>query len=288
MPIISALYRDKGIEKELLPNQIELESYEKFYKGNLYCTTNQCNARLVYVYKVGTTGFLRTWQFDNHIDDCIYKFERIAGRKGINVEYTLNVELSEERKNRSLKEAFKQALLTEEEREQIRIKRKNKRKNPTTDKTELGPKITLVRNDGISEDEAKTEGVRGRNLLKREAHALKESDVGQLRTLFGNIKGLEYSSSGAMITIENKNKFVYVKFEEAFIANSPNDLGLFHFIERYCKEIKHKALFVGIGQVQESKDGKAYDFIVFHGNEFTVHGMSLRTLAAKYAREDLN
>jgi hypothetical protein len=282
--ITSALYKKDGEVRELRVSEIDSESYNKYYKGHLFCTTPNCEARLEFVYSTSRPSYFRTWKHDNHIDNCIYQFERIEGRIGINTQSIIDVEISHERKRRALKEAYRLSKMTEEELEKRRVKRKLNRQNRKTSikKQQHGINIVLNKQDDESSLSSDRNGRRGPHLLKRYADALNDSDVGKVRILIGVIRDVQYSDSSAVITVGRKNKSVDVKFEEAFFGNSPDYKGLFHHISKYLSG-KSEVIFTGVGEVRKAKNEEKYEFIIYHGDEFTIENMSLLTLASLYS-----
>ncbi|OAT74640.1 hypothetical protein [Parageobacillus thermoglucosidasius] len=281
--ITSALYKKDGEVRELRVSEIDSESYNKYYKGHLFCTTPNCEARLEFVYSTSRPSYFRTWKHDNHIDNCIYQFERIEGRIGINTQSIIDVEISHERKRRALKEAYRLSKMTEEELEQRRKKRNLNRKKTKTVGKKKREALNIVLNKNNNESGLESGGRRGPNLLKRNADALNDSDVGKVRVLIGFIKDVQYTESSAIIKVQRKNKMVDVKFEEAFFANSPDYQGLFHYIRKYINE-QNKVVFTGVGEVRKAKNGDNYEFVVYKGDEFTIENMSLLMLASYYSR----
>ncbi|MCG0050438.1 hypothetical protein [Priestia aryabhattai] len=284
--ITSAIYKHEGKIKEIQSNNKDLQENTLTYKGHLFCTTPNCNARLVYVHRTAKASYFRTWQKDDHLHNCIFMFERVENRLGKNTENTLNVEISRSRKKEALNDAYRKSQMTEQDLEEERKRnrdRKKSKKNPKSKGKENSTAVNMVMKDGIQEEEAKTRGHRGPHLLKRNANALTEKDIGKPRLVIGFIKDIEYTEATATITIEKNNSTVYVKFEEVFFANSPEHLGLFHFIEKYMKK-NENVILTAIGDVRKPKDN--YEVVVYDGEEFRIENMTLITLAARYARKD--
>lgn len=283
MAILSAFYRNRDVEQEIVPNQINIESYETRYKGNLYCPMPACEAKIEYVHRAATVGYFRTWKHEDHIDTCIHKFDRVANREGRNIESVLNVEISAERKKKSLKDAFARAVLTEEERAARIAKRKKRNANPKAVGKANRPNVNLVLRGGVDEGEARQQGIRSPNLLKKDTDSLKDSDVGKPRLIIGMIQGVEYEESRAIITIAGQKRVVDVMFEEAFFANSPSYQNLFHYVERFIYE-NNRVIFTAVGEVRAGKTEDSYEFVVFHGDEFAIHGHNLMTIAVHFTQ----
>ncbi|MED4069580.1 hypothetical protein [Priestia megaterium] len=282
MAILSAIYINGTERREYKKSEIDANLYDNYLKGHLYCPTENCNARIVF--NSGVPNYLRTWSKDDHIEGCIHEFKRVKGRIGIDTSYFINVELSSKRKKRALKEAFSMYTMTEEERKEDKKKKSRKKTTPTTTGKKTRPSTNIVVNgEGVSEGEASRVGVRGPNLSKRTADTLKEKDEGETRLLLGIIKEVVLDDKGTanIVVIENNTK-VHVKFEEAFRANSPNYLGLFHYLQRYISEV-NDVVFAGIGEVNILKNNDHYTFSIFYGEDFEVNKMNLLNLSVKYS-----
>lgn len=283
--IASCIYRNGNEILELKPSDIDISTYNTKYKGHLYCVTDNCNAKLVFVHNTSKPNYFRTWKHNDHMDNCLYKFDRVAGRVGYNTEHTLNVEISAERKLRALKEAYRISKMSEEEINFMKTKRKERRNNPTTVRRDPRVSVNPVLNSDVKEDELRAEGRRAPNLLKRTVDALSDSDIGKARILIGEVVEVHSSLDAVTIKIQHNNKVIEAKFQEAFFASSPTYVGLFHYIDKYISKYG-LATFTGAGDVRLTNDGN-YEFIVFHGDDFTVENMSLLSLAAHFAHLSL-
>ncbi|MCQ6264507.1 hypothetical protein M1K46_02350 [Fictibacillus sp. WQ 8-8] len=285
--ITSAIFRKDGKEQELKVVEVDLKSYQSTYKNNLFCTTPDCNAKLAFVFRTAKPSYFRTWKKENHTEECLFHFERIAARLGVSAEQTISVVLSSERKKNALKEAYRLAKMSDEEKEKQKNKTKkpNKKKPKTIGKKEV-PAIKIV---STNEEEDVVEGEkvkRGPNILKRTADAFNVADIGKHRLLIGEIKDITFSEKSAFITTIWNRSEVLVKFEEVFFANSPEYNGLFHNIERYINEYQN-VILTAIGEVRRNRESSGYELVVFSGDGFTIEDMSLQALAAHYSRKSL-
>ncbi|MBL0388249.1 hypothetical protein JJB07_16670 [Tumebacillus sp. ITR2] len=279
MTILSALYIRDGERIEITPKDIQVHLYEAKYKGNLFCASTGCDAQIEYVHTTGSTRYFRTWKHNNHIDSCIHKFIRESGKVGVKTDQILHVEASRSKKAKVLDEAFAIAKLNEQEREAIRTNRRPKRSSSTT-RTVEGTQIKLVLFDGLDEGTIIREGFRSPPILKREAAALKPSDVGKIRLVFGDMLDVESEVSRALFRLDGGNKSVHIRFEEAFFAGNPTYQGLFHHATRYCSDYQN-VKFAGIGEVRLGATGE-YELFVFQGQDFQLQNISLPSLAAFY------
>ncbi|KEF36284.1 hypothetical protein M670_04521 [Schinkia azotoformans MEV2011] len=277
----SALFKMDNKVEEINTSDVNLDNYNKKYKGHLYCTTENCNAKLVFVQRMGKPNYFKTWPKEDHDEDCLHYFDRLTGRVGTNTEHFINLQIPPERIKRGLKEAYKLSKITKEEKEQIKEVVKPRKKNKKTNGKKSNTGINVVFNKDEADETAETMATRGPNLLKRSVDMLKESDFGKPRIVTGIIENITYSEESALIKIYNDDSKVDVKFEEAFFANSPNYKGLFHHIERFITD-NGSVMFVGYGQSNKNMDG-IIEFYVYHGDEFTIEDMTLLSLASFYS-----
>lgn len=284
MSILSARFIKGGIEKEYEKNEITPELYNKTLKGYLFCPTKNCGARVIY--NSGIKSFLRTWNMDDHADDCIHGFTRAKKRVGVDTTQFINVELTAERKRRALKEAYKLYTMSDDEKaiEKEKKKQKTRKNNPTTVGKESVPMTHAVLQDGDEPEEVTNGrvGIRGPILPKRTVDMLKDVDNGKPRLVMGKIKSVRLIESIADIIVEEGNTDIHVKFEEVFINNSPAYLGLFHHILKYQEENKNQdVVFTGIGEVRRSKVNGDLELSIFYGADFFIDGMDLINLSMR-------
>lgn len=278
MPILSARFIKDGLVREYDRREITPQLYNSTLKGNLYCPTSNCNARIVY--NSGVRSFLRTWSFDDHTEDCPHRFERTKGRVGVDTSKFITVQLSDERKKRALKEALKRFKMSSEELEAVKPKHPLRR-NPSTTSRKVVPASVAV----IQGDESSSEGeqsFRGPNLSKRTPDMLKDNDLGKPRLIMGNLESISISGDVANIVVEENGAKVSIKFEEVFRANSPEYLGLFHHISDYIhSEELSEVVITAIGEVKKA-DG-SFELSVFYGHDLEINGYDLRQLAIRNA-----
>ncbi|WP_139217070.1 hypothetical protein [Salibacterium halotolerans] len=275
--ILSAIYSNKGIEKEYSVREITKELYHKTLRGHLFCPTPGCNARIVY--NSGLTPYFKTWKMDNHIEECLHYFDRENRKSGVNTEDLMNVELSVDRKKRAMKEALKLYNMTAEEK--AKQSGKSTKRNPKTQGKKNNIATRPVLKDGENEEIVKNEGVRGPNLLKRPVSTLQEKDEGQTRLVIGVLKNVNDSNKGTSILIEDSGKELYLVFEEVFRVNSPEYLGLFHHLEKYqtSKDQEDTIIITAVGQIRKSKSYDGFESSVFYGRDLEIDGIDLRILA---------
>lgn len=283
LSILTALYKNGQEFTAVSISDLKSHDNQIKYKGKLFCPTNGCTAKLVYVNRTLKPGYIKTFPREDHSSDCDYRFDRIIGRTGVNTENVINVELSKERKARALKEAYHLSQLTPEEIQNKKTKRNNsKSKRTNTEKKVNSVAVNMVTNTEESNETEST--VRGNNILKRTLETLQESDVSKHRLLVGNIVKVNFDKENATLFVEENKNSLQVKFEEVFFANSPAYLGFFHLVNRLIEENK-ELVFAGIGQVRKNSSSEL-ELVIYNGEDFTLNGSTLLSIAINKARED--
>jgi len=287
--ILSAIYLEKsGVKKEIYPKEITPRIYADEFKGKLYCPTENCPARISF--SGGKTAHFRTWRFDEHAGNCIFYFERIPMNLGWNTTDTINVEITFDRRQNALQDAFIQMNLTEEEKEIIRRNRaesgERTREQPVTGAKKNATSVQLVLFDGeLFEDELVH---RRRNISKRLVDEITESDIGEIRLIMGEIKNIIQSGEVAELIVGYNYEIITVVFEEAFTAERLNSsyLNKFWSIERLLDQLK-QVQFTGIGDVRKNVKSNRLELVIYIGTDFKINNMDMFRLAARFVREDI-
>lgn len=289
MRILSAIYLDKdGVEKEILPREITARIYENELKGKLYCPTENCPAKISFSSR--KTAHFRTWRFDEHSRDCLFYFDRIPMSLGRNTTNIISVEITYNRRQNALQDAFVQMNLTEEEKE---IRQRNraatgarKKERAVTNAKRNASSIQMVLFDGdLYEDELL---LRRRNISKRFVDEITSSDIGGIRLIMGNVKSIQQLGEVAELVIENNKETITVVFEEAFTAERLNSsyLKKFWSIERLVDQ-QGQVQFTGIGDMRENVRRNRLELAIYMGSDFRVNNWDMFVLAGWFAREDL-
>lgn len=280
MVIQKALYKKDDEIIEVSIDDFKSQESQMRYKGNLFCPTSGCASKLIYVNRTLKPGYFKTFPRENHSSNCDFRFDRIFGRTGVNTENVINVELSKERKSRALKEAYQLSQLTPTQIEERKNRGKNaQKKRPITERKKEMVGVNMVTN--TDEENESENSIRGNNILKRTIETLQESDVTKHRLLIGIVESVSYGKENASLTLKEGSKSLQVKFEEAFFANSPAYSGYFHFVDRLIEE-NENVVFSGIGQVRKSSDSLK-ELVIYNGEDFTLNGSSLLTIAINTA-----
>lgn len=279
MPILTALYRHDGEHAELTPQQIEVDLYELKYKGSLFCTTAGCQARIVYVHQAATSRYFRTWKYDNHSDNCPHRFDRERTKIGVQTEEIIFVQASPGKKGKALDDAFRIAKQGGDGAGgAIRITRRPKISSAISRRVQTAQLQLAL--EGLDEQTVKRKGYRFPRLRKRAAQALRDTDLGTFRLVYGRVTGVDHETLRARIRLDGGLNTVHVRFEEAFFASNRSYQGLFHYAHRFCSE-HHDVIFTGIGEVKLGRKGE-YELFIYEDKDFKLQNTSLLSLAAFY------
>ncbi|MEC3795357.1 hypothetical protein A6g_13865 [Bacillus velezensis] len=283
--IYEAFYVDNDKKTLISIEEIKPEEYSRKYWGKLFCTEAGCEAKLSYVKLPGNKSHFRKWRESPHSENCIHFAERIDGRTGTRQVGVQNGFISPEQMKKAQREAFELEILSAEERikkrEDDREKRLNKKNTKKVTKTVEQPAIRVIVDPAHKIED--TNQVKGR-LYKRDVDALKEKDLGQTRTVTGRIEKVETGEKSALVRICKNNKFVNIRFGEAFFADAPQYEGLFHYIDQFATE-NNNAVFNATGEVKQNEQTNEFELIVFNRDGLLVHGRTLSYIATTYSIE---
>ncbi|MCS0823927.1 hypothetical protein NX029_08085 [Cytobacillus firmus] len=286
--IYEALYKEENRQELIDINILNPITYSKKYKGNLYCTTTNCTAKLSFVSRNGFSNHFRTWRESPHIETCLYYFEKTKSGEGRRTEGHVTGSVGDERIKRSLREAFALELMSEEQRqkrlERDRERRKIKREREKIRGTkDITPSHRIISNPDEIDETTPADSFR---LFKKNADMLKETDLGHTRTVTGKLKKVKINNpANVVIQVEKNNVEVDIKFEEVFFAVNDRYKGLFRFLDRYFRD-NNNLIFSATGEVRYSKITERFEIIVYTSVGFLIHGKTLGSIAAEYAIRD--
>lgn len=261
-------------------SDVTREKYYKELRGNLYCPTPNCNAKLIY--SSGEKSHFRTWQYNLHSPNCKYGFDHYTVEKEQTTAVDVMVGIEFERRQKALSEAYSILTMSEEEKKSFEklktqnISNHNPKKNGR--KESQGIQLTLF-------DEQTARQLlkrRGPNLKKRKVSQLDSSHIGKNCLLMGYINKVKLQGEIAIITVLEDQKEIRVMFEEAFIKEPRNGIYLNKFgaIERLLKR-QQIIPFTGIGEVRQNHITQELEFVIFFGTDFRIDNNDLYALAIR-------
>lgn len=285
MPIYEAIYRINDIEEPVTINSIE--QYHNFseVRNNIFCTYENCEAKLEYVPKGKNKAHFKTWPKQNHTIDCIDYFEREKKGRATKNSATATMALSDQHIKNILNE-----IKRRRKNEKLNIsgtpKPKKPRKRPKTDPSlpastgiNVNPTTSQDANMKEGEEKVKAPSVRRRNLV-----LLNDDDVGFTRSLSDvTIENVEISEERVILTVMQDAKTCNIYFEQFFFSSAPVS-----FIDRFegLKVIvsKNKGLFFScVGEVVR-RNGNIHMLVNKH-SDFRVEDLYLTLYIHSYREE---
>ncbi len=272
-------YINEDVVKEVRITDMTVSDYEAIYKGKIYCPTPNCPAKAVY--SGGKKAHFRTWQKKDHLQGCIHEFDRVPINRGISTENSIGVDISFNRRQNAMRDAFKQMkimTMTEEERENIKKVKPRPRPNRRNPKTEGKEIISDVKNTLVGGDvrEEESGGQRGRNLSKRFVDTISNSDIGDIRLVMGQLTKVEVQNPTAKFTVEWNKQIIYIVFEEAFEKEPSNGayLNNFSIVKKYL-ENSGLVLFSGIGEIRRNRRTEELELVIYIGTDLSFNNSGM-------------
>ncbi|QHW31469.1 hypothetical protein GZH47_11865 [Paenibacillus rhizovicinus] len=269
MPIYEAIYRQNNEEELVTVNNIEQHANFLDVKNNLHCTYQGCTARLSYVPKGKVRAHFKTWPKEDHLQDCLDYFERVATANKQKSVATSTMELSDKHVKNVLDNLKKKRREQESGTDKPKTSN-NKKPRPTVDPNSgEGSALNIVPTTGPNADLASGENnvkepsVRNRSLIN-----LTDEDVGWTRSLEGYIQNIEVDDRRVILELRDGDYNFLVYFEEFFFDNAPvNFRGYFEDLKILVQNHKD-FLFSGVGLIVRRKE--QYGMLVNRGNDFYV------------------
>ncbi|TDF94522.1 hypothetical protein E1757_23550 [Paenibacillus piri] len=270
MSIYEAYYRTDDHEEKVNVGNIEQHANFTDVKNNLYCTYPGCTARLSYVPRGKVRAHFKTWPKEDHIQDCVDYFERVATANKQKSGVTSTMALSE----KHIKNVLDNLKKKRREQESGTDKPKssnNKKPRPTVNPNSgENPTLNIVPTTGPDADLASGENnvkeppVRNRSLVN-----LTDDDVGWTRSAEGYIHNVETDDKRAILELRDGNHTLRVYFEEFFFDNAPvNFRGYFERLKILVQRNK-EFLFSGVGLIE--KRNEHYGMLISRGNDFRIN-----------------
>lgn len=282
---MSAFYRDEnGNEKEIHLGELTTHIYNSNFKGKLYCLTGDCKSRISF--SGGRYPHFRTWRYDQHSEKCPYYYDRVPVNLGRNVTDMLSIEISYNRRQNALNDAYIQMNLSEKELVELRNSRSSPkakvREITTRKKSVKGEQLVLFDGD-LYEDELT---FRRRNISKRLVDGITESDIGEIRLVMGTISYSLEEGNIAQIVVKNNDKQITVVFEESFTADPYNSsyLNKFWAINQVL-EREQVVQFTGIGDVRKNTRSKRLELVIHAGTDFRINNRDMSAVASQISLE---
>ncbi|MNJ44909.1 hypothetical protein D3C77_399820 [compost metagenome] len=290
MPIYDAIYRIEvnGEETEEPISINTIESHPEFYKvkNNIYCTYENCLAKLEYVPKGKKKAYFKTWPKQDHTTECSDYFEREKIARSTRNSATSTMALSDKHIADILNDIKRKRQNTDNNKTGGTGKKKREKKNPRVD-SDL-PEASVVNINPTTGGEADMkEGdskTRAPSVRRRTLLLLNEDDVGFTRALSDvYINSVEVAPNRVVIKAYNGSKSCDIYFEEFFFTSSPvNFINRFVELSNIVKSNKRLS-FSCVGEVLKRDD--AISMLVNKHSDFRVEDLYLSIFLVNFKSE---
>lgn len=240
--------KDGKVEKIRL-DQMTKVSYQKDYKGYLFCPNPKCDARVVYASGDINPPHFKTLKvkvkdgevFNEHIDGCIYSVEHeIEERERIKKDPAFLRLLSPHHIKDILRKAYDKQFNIEEENQENKSSNTN---NRTKTKSQLSDKdraksapVAGLATDGATATEEKEREPR---VSKRDINNVLEKDYDTVLCVMGFIQEMDFRKRDGYVYLKTNNgKPARILFSEAFAVNNQAQYDGFGVIKRYFEHLK--------------------------------------------------
>lgn len=273
--IHDALYRAADAEFTISLRNITPKEYWEKYRGKLYCSTSDCSAMITYVMRTGNKSHFRTWRGTKHIENCDYYSEKLVERIGTRTTSVDFIFLDDDQMSRSMKEAYLQEVMTEEEKDLMKKKVAISHKRTTTleKDDQISFELTtdpVYKNNNLSEKKAR--------LYKRNVDAITNRDVGWTRTIIGEYVGADFSTGRPIVRIKKNEVYANILFEEAFFSENLAARERLSTIRRYA-DLYDSPIIVVVGEIRQNSVTNEFEIALFEYKAFRMDGRSLDAIA---------
>lgn len=279
MRITKARYITEDGIKIVTLNEITKKKYDAIFKGQLYCPTENCPAKVSFC--SGRTAHYKTWRYSNHSVDCNYHLDRSERRTVIGLNKGITMNISSKHKQEALLRAFK-SMVQEEINESINASGKSlnkKNKSPQKESGEKEQSVQLKLTGGDFDED--NSNIRGKRILSRFVHLISPTDLGQVRLIKGLVKNVELLNSVAEIKVSYNNEDIVIVFEERFIKEPLNSSYLNKFwVIKELLNTQKEIVFHGVGEVRTDKEGN-YELSVSSGPDIKLNGEDIYNIARR-------
>ena len=106
-----AIFKSNAFEQTIDATAIHsMSDYQENYRGNLYCCTPGCPAKVKWVSHNGKMPFFATWPYSQHASSCPYAFERDPSKTAERSAEVFKTRISLEHKQRALRAANRKLM----------------------------------------------------------------------------------------------------------------------------------------------------------------------------------
>ncbi len=274
------------ISIEVLSKRSDLEQL----KRNLYCENLDCLCPLTYCARL-SKPFLKTWNKHDHVEGCIYYFERDEAKKRKLYSEMIMGTLSDEDIRKSLTRISKEAIRTRDEEnsgsntQSNPSKKKSKKVSENTNTMEsVG--VTVVSSGEVIE---KSDHIAKPRVRQRRGNEFSEIDINTTRRFSGTIIAVDCDSKTPIIKAKSNGVIIDIILIEAFFAEM-NDIAIENINEtlKLLDSIKNSNLLIVVqGEVHKDDRSENYQLYIYNPVALFINSFEIVRFKAVYAARQI-
>lgn len=276
MKMNKALYKKKGIAREIFAVNISRNQYYKEYRGYLFCPEDSCNAKLSFVQRKNNVKYFRTFPSTDHKDGCPNEVEYDDIKESYSTKtYEKRLNISDRHIKDVLERAYNRLL----------YKPSNGHNNGENKGKKYLKKDKSIGNAGIAElFEEGIDGEYGKEpyIITRMYNEINREDDNQIRCVIGYVHNIQLLQSHGYINLTPRmTNSVKVHFAEYFAVNNESEFNNMNIIKAYINLLKLKKkdiICCCIGRIKYVNTG--INIILDRHQGFTLNGMTFYQIVA--------
>lgn len=267
-----AIFKSNAFEQTIDATAIHsMSDYQENYRGNLYCCTPGCPAKVKWASYNGKTPFFATWPYSQHASSCPYAFERDPSKTAERSTEDFNTRVSLKHKQNALYKANKKLMQADGKLPP------DPPRNAQKNRTHAGATKREVRRVPSTDPNALPEqrGERSMRLAQKHCQDLSPNNHGKYVTVFGHITGAELGEQSVRLRFDTGDASpVELHFYTPFQISSEQRYGWIRQIARLIQKGKLDSLAVScMGECTYSAG--AYTVQVMDSDSISIDGKSL-------------
>lgn len=284
MIIERAVFRLDGQEEIVTLEDITLREDYQSVRENLYCPTEGCNCRLIYIPQGKKIAYFKKWNGDNHNENCPHYIETQFNGRSRQIAGVTASTLRDSHVSDILRGIYDTYTETAEEREErLRRQRENARarRNRRVDNQRRGLTEEIEVNNPTTSLEGATlrEGERNPPVRRRlSVLDFNLDDVGNTEAGIGRIIAVQNNENQSVITIvdELERGHFHLYLEQVFFENAPTNISRFLEILSNMVEANIEILISCVGEVVNRNN--RIGMLILGENYLRFNRMPLATL----------
>ena len=284
MSINRAICRLEEDEEVWVDEIAEHENYLEI-RDNLYCHTNDCNCRLIYIPRGRKRAYLKKWNGDNHIESCEHyavtqnegRTRRIIGTNTSTLRPSHIASILRDVDSAFMESEDEQNARLNRNRENYRRRRANQRVN--TERANPPEIVVINQPTTASDGEVLSEGERNPPVRRRVSILdFSDADIGETQATAGYITDIQNNERQTIITITDRNNRaeLCLYLEEVFFSTSHENTSQLLVQLKNIVEYGIEIRTICVGQVISRND--SIGMLVLNAGEMSFNRLALASV----------